>query len=185
MNIILRPWQLLFVILASWVNRLQQGIIEYLRTENQVLKEKLRNQRILLNDDQRRRLAVKGRILGPKLLEQVGTRRPVHLCPDYPVQSRQLRLRLTQSFPAERLGVSFPTVNRWENGKSAPSQPTWTKLRELAGDPVTSTALDDDLLCQPTVCGFDEKKSDYLHLQISRKSFVATSHNPPLVRHCS
>ena len=46
----------------------KQEIIEYLRTENQVLREKLRPKHILLNDDQRRRLAVKG-----KMLEEVGT----------------------------------------------------------------------------------------------------------------
>ena len=73
MNFILQPWQLVFVTLASWINREQQEVIEYLRTENQVLKEKLGAARILLNDDQRRRLAVKGKVLGRKRLEEVGT----------------------------------------------------------------------------------------------------------------
>ena len=41
MNFILHPWQLYFVILAGWINRQQQIVIDYLRTENQVLKEKL------------------------------------------------------------------------------------------------------------------------------------------------
>ncbi len=61
------------IFLASWVNRQQQEAIDYLRTENQVLKEKLGKKRILLNDDQRRRLAVKGKILGRKLLDQICT----------------------------------------------------------------------------------------------------------------
>ena len=69
----LQPWQFYFVIFAGWVNHQQQQVIEYLRTENQVLKEKLGTKRILLNDDQRRRLAVKGKILGRKMLEEVGT----------------------------------------------------------------------------------------------------------------
>ena len=73
MNFVLQPWQLLFVILAGWVNRKQQQVIDYLRTENQVLREKLGKRRILLSDDQRRRLAVKGKVLGRKLLAQVGT----------------------------------------------------------------------------------------------------------------
>jgi putative transposase len=73
MNFILEPWQLLFVILAGWVNRQQQEVIEYLRTENQILKEKIGKRRILLDDDQRRRLAVKGQVLGRKLLGQIGT----------------------------------------------------------------------------------------------------------------
>jgi hypothetical protein len=46
MNFVLQPWQLLFVILAGWVNRQQQEVIEYLRTENQVLREKLGKGRI-------------------------------------------------------------------------------------------------------------------------------------------
>ncbi len=73
MNFVLQPWQLFVLILASWINRQQQEVIEYLRTENAVLKEKLGKKRILLNDDQRRRLAVKGKILGRKQLEQFGT----------------------------------------------------------------------------------------------------------------
>ena len=73
MSFVLQPWQLYFVILAGWVNRQQQAVIEYLRTENQVLKEKIGKKRILLTDDQRRRLAVKGKVLGRELLEEVGT----------------------------------------------------------------------------------------------------------------
>ncbi len=41
MSFILQPWQLLLVILAGWVNDQQQQIIDYVRTENQVLKERL------------------------------------------------------------------------------------------------------------------------------------------------
>jgi hypothetical protein len=54
----------------------------------------------------------------------------------YPTQIRNLRSRLglTQVALAERLGGSFPTVNRWENGKSVPSQLAWEKLLELSGD---------------------------------------------------
>ena len=48
MSFVLQPWQLLFVILAGWVHRQQQQVIEYLRTENQVLKEKLGKRRIVL-----------------------------------------------------------------------------------------------------------------------------------------
>src|SRR5205814_6365556 len=51
----------------------QQQVIEYLRTENQVLREKLGKRHILLDDNQRRRMAVKEKVLGRKLLTQVGT----------------------------------------------------------------------------------------------------------------
>jgi len=73
MSFLLQPCHLLFFVLAGWVNRQQQEVIDYLRTENQVLKEKLGKKRILLTDDQRRRLAVKGKILGRKLLQQIAT----------------------------------------------------------------------------------------------------------------
>ena len=73
MSFVLQTWQLLHLILAGWVNRQQQQVIEYLRTENQILREKLGKRRILLNDDHRRRLAVKGKVLGRQLLHQVAT----------------------------------------------------------------------------------------------------------------
>ena len=73
MSFVLQPWQLLVTIVADWINHEQQQLIEYLRTENQVLQEKLGKKRILLNDDQRRRLAVKGKILVRKLLGEIST----------------------------------------------------------------------------------------------------------------
>ena len=53
---------------------------------------------------------------------------------NFPEQIRQLRARLglTQVVLAERLGVSYPTVNRWENNKTTPSQLAWNKLRQMA-----------------------------------------------------
>jgi putative transposase len=73
MKSVLHPWQLLLLILAGWINHREQEVIEYLRAENRVLREKLGKKRILLNDDQRRLLAVKGKILGRKMLEQMAT----------------------------------------------------------------------------------------------------------------
>ena len=64
MDFVFQPWQLYFVILVGWVSRQQQVAVEYLRTENQVLKETHGKERILLSDDQRRRWAVKGKVLG-------------------------------------------------------------------------------------------------------------------------
>jgi len=66
-----QPWHLLLLTLAGWINSRQQAAIEYLLTENRVLREKLGKKRILLNDDQRRRMAVKGKILGRKMLEHL------------------------------------------------------------------------------------------------------------------
>jgi hypothetical protein len=73
MNFVFQSWQLLVFILAGWINREQQQVIEYLRSENQIIRETIGKRRILLNDDQRRRQAVKGKVLGHKLLAQFGT----------------------------------------------------------------------------------------------------------------
>ena len=66
MKFVLQPWQLMLIILASWVNREQQSRIEYLQSEVAVLKEHIGKKRILLTDEQRRRLAVKGKMIGPR-----------------------------------------------------------------------------------------------------------------------
>ena len=41
MKFVLQPWQLIAILLAGWVNRQQQEAIDYLRTENDILKERL------------------------------------------------------------------------------------------------------------------------------------------------
>ena len=69
----LQPWQFWLLILAGWINRRQQDVVEYLLTENRVLREKLGKNRILRNDDQRRRLAIKGKLLGRKMLNELAT----------------------------------------------------------------------------------------------------------------
>jgi len=47
--------------------------IDYLIMENRILREKLSKKRILLTDDQRRRLAIKGKILGRKAIGDLCT----------------------------------------------------------------------------------------------------------------
>ena len=63
--------RLLLLTFAGWVNREHQDAIEYLKEENRVLREQLDGRRLRLSDDQRRRLAVRGRVLGRKLLGEV------------------------------------------------------------------------------------------------------------------
>jgi len=70
---LLQPWQLLLLILAGWVNHGQQDVIAYLIAENRVLRQKLGKKRILLNDNQRRRLGVKGKVLGRKILQEIAS----------------------------------------------------------------------------------------------------------------
>ena len=72
MRTIVRPHIFLVCLLAGWLNREQQKILEYLQEENSILKEQL-DGRLRLSDEQRRRLAVKGKELGRKLLEEVAT----------------------------------------------------------------------------------------------------------------
>ncbi len=65
--------QLLLATFAGWVNRHQAQVVEYLVEENRVLKERLRGKRLRLTDDQRRRLAAKGKILGRRVLARIAT----------------------------------------------------------------------------------------------------------------
>ncbi len=58
------PQTILLMMLAGWVNRHQQDVIEYLKTENKILREKSGRKRIGLNDEQRKKLAVLGKRLG-------------------------------------------------------------------------------------------------------------------------
>ena len=67
------PLQFLLFTLAGWINRHQQAVIDYLLEENRVLKGLLGGRRPRLTDDQRRRLAVKGRVLGRKVLGEVAS----------------------------------------------------------------------------------------------------------------
>jgi hypothetical protein len=69
MKSLLQPWQLLLLILAGWINRHRQ-VIECLRTENQVLKEKFGSKHIVLNEG-KRRLAIKGKALGRRALKEI------------------------------------------------------------------------------------------------------------------
>ena len=64
----MRPWTFFTVAIAGWRNCRQQDVIEYLKEENRVLREKLGRKRLLLTVEQKRRLAVKGKTIGRKLL---------------------------------------------------------------------------------------------------------------------
>jgi transposase InsO family protein len=73
MSFVFQPWQLLLAIFAGWINEQSRLRIEYLQTEVEVLKEAFGQKRIRLTDDQRRRLAVKGKRLGRKILSEIGS----------------------------------------------------------------------------------------------------------------
>jgi putative transposase len=67
------PPPLLFLLLlfSGWVNSQHLKVIEYLKEENRLLRDQLGGRRVRLTDDERRRLAVKGKALGRKLLGEV------------------------------------------------------------------------------------------------------------------
>ena len=73
MTHILDPFRFLLIAFSGWMNDRQLLLIDYLRAENRVLREQLGGKRLRFTDDQRRRLAVKAKELGRKVLIELGT----------------------------------------------------------------------------------------------------------------
>ena len=73
MSFILQPWHLLLAAVCGLVNHRQQQIIEFQNIQIEALLKKLRRKRVLLDDDQRRLLAVKGHAIGRKALHELTT----------------------------------------------------------------------------------------------------------------
>jgi putative transposase len=65
------PLSFFLLLFSGWVNRYQQAVIDYLLEENRVLRAVNGSRRLRLTDDQRRRLAVKGKALGRRRLADV------------------------------------------------------------------------------------------------------------------
>ncbi len=65
------PCQMMLVAQAGWFNE-QLAVIEYLKEENRVLREQVGRRRLRFTDDQRRRLAAKGKALGRRVLRELG-----------------------------------------------------------------------------------------------------------------
>jgi DNA-binding transcriptional regulator YiaG len=73
--------------------------------------------------------------------DSANTSSSVHGQPEEPsmesprrIQELRARTGLTQEKFAARLGVTFPTINRWENGRSKPSPLAIRQLQNLAND---------------------------------------------------
>ncbi len=73
MSPVIQPLQLLLMIFAGWLNRRQIDLIEYLKEENRILKERLGGRRIRFTDAERRRLARRAYALGRKALNELET----------------------------------------------------------------------------------------------------------------
>ena len=68
-----KPITMILMMLAGWINREQQHMIDYLKEENSILKSELLKatgkKRIILNDKQRRRLAILAKKLGRRSIK--------------------------------------------------------------------------------------------------------------------
>jgi hypothetical protein len=63
----------MLIAVSGWMNQRQLLVIDYLCEENRVLREQLGGRRVRLDDNQRRRLAVKAKELGRRVLAEVAT----------------------------------------------------------------------------------------------------------------
>lgn len=63
-----KPATFILVAIAGWMNRQQQEVISFLREENRILREKLGHKRVLLNIEQKRRLATAAKRVSRDLL---------------------------------------------------------------------------------------------------------------------
>ncbi len=108
--------QFLLLVLAGWVNRQQQDVIDYQQEENRVLRAGLRGKRLSLSDDERRRLAVKAQALGREALAQIAS-----------VATPATLLRWYRCLIAAKYDGS--------KNRSPGRPPTAKDIRELAGKP--------------------------------------------------
>jgi transposase InsO family protein len=94
--------QLLLATFAGWVGRKQTAITAYLVEENRVLKEQLKSggRRLRFTDDQRRRLAVKGKPLGRTALRQITT----IVTPDTILAWHRKLIAAKWTYPHKRVG---------------------------------------------------------------------------------
>jgi len=68
---VIRSFHFLLISLAGWLNRDQQAVIDYLIEEKCVLKDQLEGQRFRFTDEQRIRLAVRAKVLGCQVLDEI------------------------------------------------------------------------------------------------------------------
>ena len=80
---------------------------------------------------------------------------------DFPGRIKRLRdkLGITQMRLAELMGVSFASVNRWENGQSRPSALAWQQITraEMLGMEALGKGSDTQALMRGTAAGEERK----------------------------
>jgi transposase InsO family protein len=120
--------QLLLATFADWVGRQQSAVIAYLVEENRVIKEQLESggKRLHFTDDQRRRLAAKGKPLGRKVLRQIAT----IVTPDTILAWHRKLIAAKWTYPHKRVGR--PGVMKEIRGlvvRMAEENPSWGYAR--------------------------------------------------------
>ena len=108
MSFILQPWQFYVVILVGWLNREQQKIIEFYQTQLDALMKAQGKKRLLLTDDQRRLLAVKGKALGRKALMELTT----IVTPDTILRWHRMLVAKKWDYSKKRKGVGRPRIRQ-------------------------------------------------------------------------
>ena len=104
--------QFLLLVVASWLNRHQQDVIDYLQEENRVLRAGLRGTRLRLSDDDRRGLAVKAQALGREALAQIAS------VATSATLVRWYRTSSQRSTMAARTGAYAPRHSGWPTSSS-------------------------------------------------------------------
>ncbi len=120
--------QLLLATFAGWVGRQQAVVIDYLIEDNRVLKEQLESggRRLRITDDQRRRLAAKGKPLGRKVLGRIAT----IVTPDTILAWHRRLIAAKWTYPRKRVGR--PGVMKEIRGlilRMAEENPSWGYAR--------------------------------------------------------
>jgi hypothetical protein len=69
----LDPFRLSLFAVAGWMNHEQQQILDYLREENRILHAQLGTRRLRFDDEQRRRLAVRAKLLRRRVHAEIAT----------------------------------------------------------------------------------------------------------------
>lgn len=100
----IHPYHLVLSALAHWTNREQAAIIDYLREENRVIRDRLGPKRLRFTDAERRRLAAKAKLVCRSVLREIGS----FVTPD--TLLRWHRQLIAKKYDGSRRKLGRPTV---------------------------------------------------------------------------
>ena len=120
--------RLFLTAVSGWLNHQQQDVIAYLIEENRALRSQLAGRRLRLTDEQRRRLAQRGKRLGRRVLSQVAT----IVKPDTLLRWHRQLIARKWTYATRRSGRQGVLAEiRWLVVRMAADNPTWgyTRIR--------------------------------------------------------